>query len=162
MKKPGRKVLLLGVVIGVAAAGGIAFTQLSAAPTAPPTVPDPAEGQHGIMLALEERVVNLLDGGTFRYAKIGVTVELRPAEAAFYELTGEARAVAEELVHKDHETVVPLLLDALGQVVASRSSDELVAMEGRTHLKDDLIEAMRHVLGEHEVLNVYFTDLVMQ
>jgi len=163
MKRPhGRRALLLGVVIGLAASGGLAYTQLSSAGGPPPPVPDPAKGQHGPMLVLEERVVNLQAGGQFRYAKIGVTVEVRPPDAAFYALTGEARAVADKLLHKEHETVVPLLLDALGRVVSARTSTELVAVEGRSALKRDLIEAMSLVLGGHEVLDLYFTDLVMQ
>lgn len=163
MKRPGgRRALLLGAVVGLAVSGGLAYTQLSAASGPPPPVPDPAEGQHGPMVSLEERVVNLQAGGSFRYAKIGVTVELRPADAAFYALTGEARLAADELVQAEHEAVVPLLLDALGTVVASRTSTELVALEGRADLKRDLVEAMRTVLGEDEVLDVYFTDLVMQ
>jgi flagellar basal body-associated protein FliL len=163
MKLPGgRKLILVGVVVGIAAAGGLAYTQLSSAGAPPPGVPNPEKGQHGPMLALEERVVNLQAGGVFKYAKIGVTVELRPADAAFYALSGEARAAAEELAHKEHEAIVPLLLDALGQVVSARTSNELVALEGRTTLKHDLLEAMRGVLGEEEVLDIYFTDLVMQ
>lgn len=163
MKQPrGRRALLLGVVVGLAVSGGLAYTQLSSASAPPPPVPDPAEGQHGPMLALEERVVNLQAGGVFRYAKIGLTVELRPPDAAFYALTGADRAAAEDVIRKEDETVVPLLLDALGRVVASRTSTELVAVEGRANLKRDLIEAMRLVLGEREVLDVYFTDLVMQ
>lgn len=163
MKSPGgRRAVLLGVVAGLAASGGLAFTLLSPPAAPPPPVPDPAEGQYGPMIALEERVVNLQVGGQFRYAKIGLTVELRPTDPAFYSLTGEARAIADELAKAEYETVVPLLLDALGRVVAARTSDELVAIEGRQDLKDDLVDAMRLVLGEREVLDVYFTDLVMQ
>lgn len=163
MKRPGgRRALLLGAVVGLAVAGGLAYTQLSAASGPPPPVPDPAEGQHGPMISLEERVVNLQAGGSFRYAKIGVTVELRPADAAFYALAGAPRAAADKVEVEEREAVVPLLLDALGRVVSSRTSTELVALEGRADLKRDLIEAMRTVLGEDEVLDVYFTDLVMQ
>jgi flagellar basal body-associated protein FliL len=114
------------------------------------------------MIALEERVVNLQAGGAFRYAKIGVTVEIRPLDASFYTLVGEERAAADELARKEYEPMVPLLLDALGTVVSSRTSSDLVAVDGRARLKEELIGAMGVVLGEQAVLNVYFTDLVMQ
>lgn len=161
MKKPGRKILLLVLPLGLAGAGAAAFLLMSGG-SKPVEVPDPATGQHGPMLALEERVVNLQSGGPFRYAKIGLTVELRPPSADFYALAGEPRVAAEKLVTEEHEAAVPLILDALGTVVSARSSSELVSVEGRAHLKDQLAEAIRGVLGEEEVLNVYFTDLVMQ
>jgi flagellar basal body-associated protein FliL len=163
MKRPGgRRVILIGLVVGLATSGGLAYVWLSSAGGPPPPVPDPAEGQHGPMIALDERVVNLQPGGPFRYAKIGVTVELRPADPTFYTLTGEARAAADELAIKEYVGVVPLLLDTLGTVVSARTSTDLVTVDGRGALKRDLIEAIRSVVGEREVLDVYFTDLVMQ
>jgi flagellar basal body-associated protein FliL len=137
---------------------------LSGGSSVPPAIPDPAEGQHGIMLPLEERVVNLLPGadGSFRYVKLGVTVEIRPESADFYKLVGEPRVVAEKLLVIDLESVEPLLFDAIGRVVSARDSEQIAPVEGRAALKSELLAAFRSVLGEKEVLDLYFTDLVMQ
>lgn len=162
MKKPSaRKGLLIGVIIGLAVAGALTYVKLSSSST-PVAVSEPADGQRGPMLALDERVVNLLSGGPYRYAKVGVTVELRPASPDFYGLSGEARATEEKLALLEHEADVPLILDALGRVVSAHSSNELVSIEGRATLKAELLEAIRVVVGDDAVLNVYFTDLVMQ
>ncbi|HEX8941078.1 MAG TPA: flagellar basal body-associated FliL family protein [Candidatus Limnocylindrales bacterium] len=162
MKLPAgrRAILLLGLPLGLAAAGALAYTQLAAA--APKEVPDPGAGQHGPLLALEERVINLQPGGAYRYAKIGVTVELRPASAAFYALTGEARSTSEKEALTEHQADVPLLLDALGSVVSAEDSNKLTAPSGRDDLKKQLLAAARSLLGERDVLDIYFTDLVMQ
>lgn len=163
MKLPrGKKALLLGLPLGFAVAGGLVFTQLSGASAGPPPVPDPGEGQHGVMLALEDRVINLRTGGPFRYAKVAVTVELRPESADFYALTGKARADAEKEAIAASSSVVPLLIDAVGTAVSSADPTGLTTPEGRAALKRDLLDAMRAVLGEHEVLDIYFTDFVMQ
>ncbi len=164
MKRPKgkRSLVLLGLVVGLAASGGLIYLRATGADGAPAPVPDPGVGQHGPMIALEERVVNLQAGGAFRYAKIGVTVEVRPEAAAFYELSGEERAAADKLALTHYEPMVPLLLDALGTTVSAMTSSELVTVEGRARLKLELVAEMREVLGEREVLNVYFTDLVMQ
>jgi flagellar basal body-associated protein FliL len=114
------------------------------------------------MIALEDKVVNLMAGGDYRYAKVGVTVELRPEAAAFYALKGEARKVAEEEVRKDYEAALPLMLDAIGRVVGAKTSTQLGTPDGREGLKGELHAVMGEILGEHEVLAVYFTDLVMQ
>jgi flagellar FliL protein len=163
MKRRGRRTIIaLGLPVGLALAGGLAYMQLASASTPPPETPDPGPGQHGPMLALTERVINLAPGGAFRYVKVGVTIELRPESADFYALTGEARAVVEEELAKSEEGVVPLLLDQLGQAVAAKTSDSLAAPDGRAVLKDELLAGFRHVLGEEKVLAVYFTDFVMQ
>ena len=162
MKKPsGRTTIIIGVAFGLAAAGGLAYLNLSGSNT-PPPLPEPAAGQHGPMLALDERVVNLLAGGPYRYAKVGLTVELRPATKDFFALVAEARAAAEKAALLEHQAEVPLILDALGRVVSAHNSNELVTVDGRATLKKELLEAVRTVVGEDAVLNVYFTDLVMQ
>lgn len=157
-----RAIILVGLPVGIAAAAGLVVTQLAAGSAAPAPVPDPGPGQHGVMLPLESRVINLPTGGPFRYAKVALTVELRPESAAFYELTGEARAAAEKEVVARAEPLLPLLYDAVGSVVAGSSGTALATADGRSALKIDLLAAARAVLGEDEVLAIYLTDLVMQ
>lgn len=162
MKLGKKTIALLGVPLGLGVAAGLVYFFVLAGPSVPPEIPDPAEGQHGPMIALEERVVNLLKGGDFRYVKIGVTVELRPEAASFYELKGEARVTAEKELEKEYEAAMPLMHDAVGTTVGAKSSTELGTPEGRDALKTEIYEAMAGIFGEKEVLHVYFTDLVMQ
>jgi flagellar basal body-associated protein FliL len=154
----------LGVPLGLAAAGAFAFTMMSSSPP-PPPVPDPGPGQHGPMLALDGRVINLATSttaGSFKYAKVAVTIELRPEAASFYDLSSEARAKQEKVETEKVVESVPLLLDALGTVVSGHDSASLTSSGGRAGLKTELLSAMRKVLGDSEVIDVYFTDFVMQ
>jgi len=161
--KLGKKTIaLLGLPLGLGLAAGLVYVFVLSGPAAPPQVPDPAEGQHGVMVAMDERVVNLLKGGDFRYAKVGVTVELRPEKADFYALKGEARVAAEKEATAQVASAMPLMLDAVGRTVGARTSSDLGTPEGREALKTELQRAMGSILGDHEVLAVYFTDLVMQ
>jgi flagellar basal body-associated protein FliL len=162
VKKPGRRTVIILGLPAVLSIGAAAYLMMPTASAVPIAVPDPGQGQHGPMLALEERVVNLQPGGSYRYAKVGLTVELRPASADFYTLGGEARAAAEKLAVADEASAIPLILDALGRAVSAHGSAELVAVDGRATLKGELLRAIRGVLGDDEVLNIYFTDLVMQ
>jgi len=163
--KLGKKTIaLLGLPLGVGLAGGLIYMFVLAGPSKPAEIPGPdtAQGQHGVMIPLEEKVVNLLKGGDYRYAKIGLTVEVRPDSADFYALKGEARAAAEKEAVKGYDAAMPLLLDALGRTVGARTSNDLGTPDGRQMLKDGLLAEIRKVLGANEVLDVYFTDLVMQ
>jgi flagellar basal body-associated protein FliL len=163
--KLGKKTILLGgLPIGLAVSGALAFVVLSGGSAPKPEIPDPAAGQHGVMLVLEERVVNLMTTGAagYRYAKIGLTLEMRPKGADFYALTGEPRVAAEKLATDEYDASVPLLLDGLGRVVSARDASQIGGPEARVALKAELLAAFRRVLGEHEVIDLYFTDLVMQ
>lgn len=159
-----RAILLLGVPLGLAAAGAFVFMSMSS--SAPvPAVPDPVAGQHGPMLALDSRVINLASSvspGAFKYAKVAVTIELRPEAASFYDLASDARAKEEKVETDKVAENVPLLLDALGTVVSAHDSDSLTTPDGRATLKSELLAAMRKVLGDRKVIDVYFTDFVMQ
>lgn len=162
MKLGKKTIALLGLPLGLGVAAGLVYFFVLAGPSVPPEIPDPATGEHGVMIAMEERVVNLLKGGDYRYAKVGVTVELRPESAGFYQLKGEARVTAEKELAKEYEAVMPLMLDAVGRTVGAKSSTDLGTPDGRDALKTEVHRAMADILGEHEVLAVYFTDLVMQ
>ncbi len=163
LPKGRRAILVLGLPIGLAAAGALVFLQMSPS-TAATKIPDPEPGQHGVMLALDSRVINLQQavGATYKYAKIAVTVELRPDDSAFYGLGGEERAKAEKDQLTKRADIVPLLLDALGQVVSSHDAAALNSQNGRPELKKELLAAMRAVVPSDLILDIYFTDFVMQ
>jgi len=159
-----RAILALGLPLGLAAAGAFLFTQMSAAPKVTPKVPDPATGQSGLMLALDNRVINMngTTAGGYKYAKLGVTIELRPAAASFYELHGTERTKEEKTELEKRAEDTPRLLDALGSVVAGHDSTTLTSAAGRAALKEELLTAFRKILGDDDVVGIYFTDFVMQ
>lgn len=158
----GRRMALLGLVAGVALSGGLIFLKVSSGPEAPVVVPEPSAGQHGVMLSLDDRVINLRTGGAFKYAKIGLTVELRPENASFYSLAGKERSTVEKEILAEQQANVPLLIDALGTAVSAADPVALLTPEGRVALKEKLLHTFRDLLGEEEVLDIYFTDFVMQ
>jgi flagellar basal body-associated protein FliL len=158
-----RAILILGLPLGLAAAGGFVFMQMTAA-KAPTTVPNPGVGEHGVMLPLTDTLINLSvdNAGSYKYAKIGVTIEIRPAAASFYKLSGADRTKQETTELAKYTEDLPILQDAVGAVVSSHDSSTLTSAAGRTALKTELLAAVRKILGQDEVLNIYFTNLVMQ
>ncbi|HEX7590316.1 MAG TPA: flagellar basal body-associated FliL family protein [Candidatus Limnocylindrales bacterium] len=159
-----RAILALGVPLGLAAAGAFAFTTMSAAKVAPPAVPDPGAGQIGPVLALEDKVINLTTAtaGGYKYAKIGVSIELRPKAASFYDLHGKERTTSETTELANYTDAGPLLVDAVGSVVSAHDSSTLTSADGRDKLKTELLAAFKKILGDSTVISVLFTDFVMQ
>jgi flagellar basal body-associated protein FliL len=158
-----RAILILGLPLGLAAAGALAFTMLSPK-AAPPAVPDPSPGQLGPMLALDSSVINLSDttASGFKYAKVGVTVELRPSTSSFYSLHGTDRTKSETTELASYNQLVPVLDDTVGTVVSGEDSSKLDSIDGRAKLKADLLTAIRKVLGDKVVIDVFLTAFVMQ
>jgi flagellar basal body-associated protein FliL len=150
MKLGKKTIALLGVPLGLGVAAAVVFLVVLPKGSAPVGVPDPGPGQHGLMLPLEAKVVNLAAGGDFHYAKVGVTIELRPADAGFYALVAEARTTAETVAVKEYEGATPLLQDAIGRITSAKTSTQLGTPAGREALRSELLAAFREILGDAE------------
>lgn len=158
-----RSILVLGVPLGLAAAGALVFMQMSAS-TTPTAVPNPGQGQFGPMLALEDKVINLsqtMPGG-YKYAKVGVTIEVRPSSAGFYDMHGTERTKEETTELATYTDAIPLLVDAVGTAVSAHDSATLTTSDGRAKLKTELLAASKKILGADNVIDIFFTDFVMQ
>ena len=158
-----RAIIALGVPLGLAAAGAFVFMSMSASKVVP-TIPNPTQGQFGPMLALDDKVINLsmTTPGAYKYAKVGVTIEVRPAAASFYDLHGTERTKQETTELAAYTDAVPLLVDAVGTTVSSHDSSTLTTTDGRAALKAELLTSAKKILGDDKVIDIFFTDFVMQ
>lgn len=145
-KKRGMLVpLVVGMVLMVAIGAGAWFfvapkflgtAQAKAVSTEPPPVK--------ATVPLGSVVVNLT-GEAKRYLRVGVSLGV-PAAA-------DAKEVEE---HKSQ------LLDLVISVFSAAEVETLTSDEGKTELKDDLLERMHNELHLKSVLRVYFTEFVIQ
>ena len=77
MKLGKKTIVLLGLPLGLGvAAGVVVLFVLKPFSTTATTVPDPAPGQHGVMLPLDTKVVNLSPGG----AQLDLDAPLPPGD----------------------------------------------------------------------------------
>lgn len=152
-KKPSTK--MIGAVGGIAVLAAVfMFTrgggEQAAGPASPAvTAAGPSEAgvppdQHeGPVVALDSITVNLVDG---KFLRLGLALQL----------TAEAKA--DDL---DPKSFGARALDSAIQVMSGYTSDELASGEGRGAAKEVLAQAViKRYPGE--VVDVYFTDFVMQ
>jgi flagellar FliL protein len=173
-KKGGKKLfLIIGAAVAVLAAAGVPIFVLGGQ--------KPAEGhevqeeeQHGKELAslpLETIIVNLSESSAF--IKIGMSFE--------YD-TGPITKAEEELAKKGHgggggghgkeegglsgyfKEREPMLKDALIKVLSSKRSTEVLSMDGKERLKEELIEAANEALAleDSPIQGVYFSEFIIQ
>ncbi|WP_027177051.1 flagellar basal body-associated FliL family protein [Desulfovibrio aminophilus] len=97
----------------------------------------PAEGQ---VVSLPVFLVNLADPLGRRYLKLAMDVEAK-AEIA----KNEAK-----------------IKDALLLLLSSKTYQELSTLDAKIQLKQDIVQRLNLILGNGKVVQVYFTDMVIQ
>ncbi len=137
-KKKGKGNLLPAVVLALGIVGGGYFMGGSGGATAAEE-PEPPAGE---VATMEPLSLNLADG---HFLKVGIALQL--TEEVPLEEFGEGQLAKA----KD------LLIDRL----AGRKMEELASPEGRAALKEELSAEAKETFHD-EVLEVYFTDFVMQ
>jgi flagellar FliL protein len=100
------------------------------------------------IIEMDQFLVNLADKETQRFVrvKLGLVVETK-----------------EEGVKMSEEQVVKARLrSAILDILSQQTADHLVTPEGKAELKKLILERSNSALGEKKVLDVLFTDLVVQ
>jgi len=170
-KSQGLKPLLISSLIMAVILGGIGFalayfvlpsrlqqTPVATAPPAPdPSAPivkehtaapsgaDAAQGNKSVTkFTIEELTVNIADTRGNRFVRAGVYFEA-------------AAPVLEEL-----EANRARMVDTLGQVLSSKTLDDLTSPSIRGNLRQELLGIINPTLKQGRVDNIYFTDLLVQ
>jgi len=145
-KKGGRKILflipILLLVLAVAG-GGVYFFLLNKSKKEGEEKISPSHV--GVMVDLGVFTVNLADKGTDAYARVAITLEL-----------------SNEKVKQEVDKRMPIIKDAIIDVISSKTSDFVRTPEGREALRLELIKRLNIILVEGGVRNIYFTEFVVQ
>ncbi len=117
------------------------------------------------MLALDDRVINLnvTTAGAYKYAKVGVSIEMRPSTVGFYDLHGAARTTKESDGAREvrGHGAAAARRPRLDGLVARLRGPDLDRTAGPSS-RPSCSSPFRKILGPEEVIDVYFTDFVMQ
>jgi flagellar FliL protein len=150
-KKKGSKLGLFAVVgILVVGGGGGAFWWLHRATPveAAEAKPKPKHAAERGIVSFEPFVVNLADPSASRFLRASVQVVLSSPEAA------------ERIQKKPVELMQ--LRSAILDLLTVQTSDRLVTAEGKTALKKSIAEHLSPLVEGAEVLDVLFSDFVIQ
>lgn len=145
-------IILVVVVLLLAGGGGGAYWFLfrgtaEAEAAEAEAEPEPEVEATGV-IPLEPFVVNLADPSGTRFLR--VTLSLAVADEALAKEFEEEKVV--------HMRVRSAILELLAQKQAS----ELVTPEGKTALKTEIDEAVEHAAHELEVMDVLFSEFIVQ
>jgi len=142
-----RTILVVVLLLALASAAGLWYRSRKL--RAGSGKPAAAETKVNAVMHLESFTVNLADKDQSSYLRVGIDLGLA------HDLPGG----------KDGDKsaqFMPLVRDTLLGVLSIWSSEQLLAPDGRTKLKADLVKALRDRAPELDVREVYFTDFLVQ
>ncbi len=122
----------------------------------------PWQSEHGMMYQLDTKVVNLAEPGGLRYLQASIVLEIRPLDQNYYSLDSEERALVEENLKSEIDQRRPMIDDIVMTILSSKTFNQIATVEGKQALKEELMTAINEALGYQGVINIYFTDFVIQ
>jgi len=99
----------------------------------------------GPLVEMEDFVVNITHRDSTRFLKVGITLEVSDSSGV-------------DSVKKR----LPQITDAVLLLLGNKKFDEIKDLQGKLQLKADLLAKIRSLAGQGEVMNLYFTDFVVQ
>jgi flagellar FliL protein len=99
----------------------------------------------GPMIELKPFLTNLANKNSSSYAKVSITVELKPGgnAALFKQLT-------------------PQIRNSIIMILSSKTSHEINTPAGITALRHQIARSLNRILGQGQVISVYFNNYLVQ
>jgi len=148
---PKKRVILLLILVmvfaGLAGGGFVVYQKLVAAqapPEAPPA-PPPPKVTMGPVYPLDPFLVNLADPGRPRFLKVVLQLEL------------DSDAVTPEL-----DALKPKVRDSLLTLLSSKGSADMATVADKERLRNEVLHRLNAFLSAGRVVEVYFTEFVVQ
>lgn len=101
--------------------------------------------EKGPVVNVDPFLVNLADPLGRRYIKLTMDVEVRSSDDV-----------------KNMELYKPKVRDAVLMLLASKTFEDISTTEGKIMLKNEITNRINQILGGPQVIQVYFTDMVIQ
>jgi flagellar FliL protein len=115
----------------------------------------------GPMLLVKEHVINLADPGG-RYIKFEASIEFKSDNKDFYKASGDDLKKLNDDFTKNMTVKSPIIEDILISTISGKKSGDLVTLDGKEKLKAELKDKLNATLRDPGVVNIYFTEFVMQ
>lgn len=148
----------VGVIVATAAVGGVLTYLLRSgkipirATAAAPAVTSPIK-THSVVL--EPLLANLADSSGSAYLRVGITLQIAdPVENA-----KESKKPEEKPASKDADAA---FRDTALTILGRETSDQLLAPDGKERLKKELKAALAEHNTEIKVIDLFFTEFLVQ
>ena len=146
------KAVIVVAIVALQAAMAFALTKFLIAPTTSSGEVELVEGEgkgvdeaRGVLVSLEEMIVSLNSGARPRYLRTTIAVEAVDSKAA-----------------TEVEDRMAEFRDATIMTLSHHGVQDLLSFEGKEAVKAEIKDALKSLVDEGKVLNVYYSDFVVQ
>ena len=153
--------LLLGAAVAAAIVMGIIPLPFGPADVARAAL-EKSKPPVTVMYPTKEQVVNRADKNASKFLKVDVTLEFIDDK---YKDPPVGPAVTQQQTEfaADLTPYTQIIQDSLVSTLSSKTSNDLLKVDGKDQLKQDLINNVNKALHDQEqVVNVYFTSFIIQ
>jgi len=120
-------------------------TQIKAQTSEEPEKQAVLEEPLGIVVPMETFIVNLADKGGTRYLRLTIGLELGTKE-----------------LKKELEKRMPQVRDSILMILPTKRFADISTAEGKTTLRNEIMEKLNSFLSQGNVTNIYFKEFVVQ
>ncbi|HID97170.1 MAG TPA: flagellar basal body protein FliL [Thermodesulfobacteriaceae bacterium] len=99
----------------------------------------------GVMMQLEPFIVNLADPRVRHFLKTTITLEL-----------------VDDNAKEDAGKLLPKIRDDIIMLLSNQTMEDIITMEGKIRLKDQIMARVGRILGNDRIQNMYFAQFVVQ
>jgi len=99
----------------------------------------------GPIFSLDPFIVNLADHEGKRYLRVTMDLELENEE-----------------LNKQLKELLPRVRDSILMILPTKKQKDLSTMEGKINLREEIVSELDSFLGEGSIINLYFTEFVIQ
>ncbi len=139
------KWLILALVLIILSAGGYFGYTHFMGPEDEEAEERPVDPRSTVIVELEPFVVNLADPLGRRYLRTRLDVEVVDRSSA-----------------RDVERFMPRVRDSIILLLSSKSYTDLDSMDKKIQLRNEIVERLNQFIGRGKVVNVYFSEFVVQ
>ena len=156
--------VLLGTFFSALIVSGVVYVLARSGrlPTLAPATTDVKQAQQTVTHAviMEPLLVNLADASGNAYIRLGITLRVADANDRPAARTAQAREGAGSA--GEAKDGVAALRDTALAVLGRQTSSNLLAADGKEHLKNELRRALAERNGDVKVTDLYFTEFLVQ
>jgi flagellar basal body-associated protein FliL len=170
-KKSKKKLVIMAVIGLVSLVGGAGVAMVFSAKEPPPEehaeedFHEPAAEVREIQSAdLGQFIVNLSDMGSFLDKQLGIVHGAEGGEAHGGGASGGAKEAGGSGIHPHLAKKEHHFRDVIIRILSSKKAPELLTVEGKTRLKEELLDGLNEAVGLEEpaIVGILFTDFMIQ
>lgn len=122
-------------------------------------IPEPG---HGIMFDTGTKIINLAEPTGRRYIRVNIVLEFMPTNPDYQSLEHEEQNHYLEEFNHEIEEKLPIINDSLISMLSSKTFEEVYTADGKELIREELVTLLNERMPDHLIMNVYFTEFVVQ